>query len=766
VRKALAQTAEARVLLRTLGRQPYDTLPDIADSLSLLRIEGAHLEPSALRDVASFIDGSGEIARGVAAAEGAPYWAARAAQVADLGGIASVLRRAILPSGELADEASPGLQQIRRMLVRLKSQLHDVMESLLRGREADRLLQDKLVTTRNDRYVLLLKAEHRGQLPGIIHGASGSGASLFVEPLQAVDLNNDIVSLQEEERREVLRILQDLTARVAEHAFALEATLTIMGQLDARQAMALLARDMDAVEPEIVEEGTSSGRLELNLIEARHPLLMRSLTERLGIPGRTSRAPVPVSIRLEPGETALVISGPNTGGKTVALKTVGLLALMAQSGLHIPAAEGSRLPVFRRIYADIGDEQSLAEDLSTFSAHLTHIVSMTADLALPALVLLDELGGGTDPTEGGPLGVAVVDHFRGRGALVMATTHHGLLKAYAQSTPGVACASFDYDRASYEPSYRLVLGTAGRSLALEMAERLGLPASVVQDARSRLDAKEAQTEALLKRLEEDAAALDAERRRLSHASRELEARETRLKESEAAIEARKEREVASFAKELQQKGEALSRQARAAIDEAVRKLEATRASADKAAAKARQAALAEIREAQEAALADPALARFRPAASAPPDLSTGSRVLVKSLGVVGTVQERVGERGEQVVVAISGKKLRVPREELAAASPRSASRSAAPPVEDVTHPAGSAEINLVGMTVDEAVPKVDKLLDEAVLTELRSIRVIHGFGEGRLRKAAALLLEGHPHVASYRLGAEGRGGVPVVELKE
>jgi len=763
VREALARTSQARVLLRTLGRQPLDSLPDVSQSLALLRIEGTHLEPAALRDVASFIDGSGEIASRVAVAEGAPHWASRCAEVADLGAVSGSLKRAILPSGEVADEASPGLLQIRRALVRLRAQLHDVMDSLLRGREADRLLQDKLVTTRNDRYVLLLKAEHRGQLPGIIHGSSGSGASLFVEPLQAVDLNNDIVSLQEEEQREVRRILQELTARVAEHAPELEAARAVMGELDARQAMALLARDMEAVEPEIVEQGTTAGWLEL--VAARHPLLMRSLTERLGIPGRTSREPVPVSIRLEPGETALVISGPNTGGKTVALKTAGLLALMAQSGLHIPAGDGCRLPVFRRIYADIGDEQSIAEDLSTFSAHLTHIVSMTADLALPALVLLDEVGGGTDPAEGGALGVAVVDHFRSRGALVMATTHHGLLKAYAQSAPGVACASFDYDRDSYAPTYRLVLGTAGRSLALEMAERLGLPAGVVRDARGRLDAKEAQTEALLKRLEEEGSSLEAERRRLEETSRELEAREWRLKESEAGIEARKEREVASFAKELRQKGEALSRQARSAIDEAVRRVEAARGSAEKAAAKARTAALEEIRRTQEGLLRDPDVAPFVPTPGAPPELVAGARVLVKGLGIEGTVQELVGECGEEVVVAVSGKKLRVPREELSAASGRTGARAAAA-VQRLTHAPSSAEINLVGLTVDEAVPRVDKLLDEAVLTELKSVRVIHGFGAGRLRSAVADLLEGHPHVASYRLGAEGRGGVTVVELKE
>src|SRR5688500_1297670 len=316
--------------------------------------------------------------------------------------------------------------------------------------------------------------------------------------MPAVEVNNDIVRLAEDERAEVVRILTDLTAQVGSRADVLERGVEILGLLDAAQAMALTARDMKAIAPTILEAVRVTGRgLQFALIRARHPLL---------------REPVPVTLTIEDA-SAMVISGPNTGGKTVALKTIGLLALMAQSGLHIPVDEGSALPVFQRIYADIGDEQSIAANLSTFSAHLANIVDMTRDLEAPALVLLDEVGAGTDPTEGGALGVAIVDHFRTRGALVVATTHHGLMKAYAQSTPGVAAASFGYDPQTYEPTYRLELGTAGRSLALEMAERLGLPASVVQDARGRRDLKEAQAEALLKKLEQDQAALAREEER-------------------------------------------------------------------------------------------------------------------------------------------------------------------------------------------------------------------------------------------------------------
>ena len=440
------------MLLRVVGRQPYHDLPDPADALAGARVRGAHLEPRALADLASFIEGGVEIARRVARVEGAPRLARLASEVQDTGEVAVAIRRALLPSGEVADDASPKLADIRRTLLRLRSQLTSVMEGYLRSAEAERLLQDRIITTRNDRYVLLLKAENKGQLPGIIHGTSGSGASLFVEPLPAVELNNDIVQLQDQEHNEVLRILQDLTSRAGRRADDLSLMSSVLGELDAVQAMALLAVDMDAHPPEVVE-GTKA---DLELVDSRHPLLIPKLAERLGI--ARSHEPVAVSLRVGGDEPVLVISGPNTGGKTVALKTVGLFALMAQCGLHVPAAPGSRLPVFRRIYADIGDDQSIAENLSTFSSHLAAIVEMTRDLARPALVLLDEVGAGTDPTEGGALGVAIVEHFRKSGTMVLATTHHGLMKAYAQSTPGVSTASFGYHPDTYEPTYRLTLG--------------------------------------------------------------------------------------------------------------------------------------------------------------------------------------------------------------------------------------------------------------------------------------------------------------------
>jgi DNA mismatch repair protein MutS2 len=743
VRAALARTSEGVALLQAFGKQPYHDLPDPREALAGARVRGSFLEPRQLADLASFVEGGCEIAKRVARVEGAPGLARLASAVADTTPVAVAIRRALLPSGEVADDASPKLAELRRTLARLKVQLTSVMEGYLRDAASERLLQDRIVTTRNDRYVLLLKAEQKGQLPGIIHGSSGSGASLFVEPLPAVELNNDIVELQDAERREVVRILEELTARVGERADAIAAMAATLGELDAVQAMALLAVAMGAHPPEIVE----GGKPELELIDSRHPLLSE---------------PVPVSLSVGGESPVLVISGPNTGGKTVALKTVGLFALMAQSGLHVPAAPGSRLPVFRRVFADIGDEQSIAESLSTFSAHLQAIVEMTRDLAKPALVLLDEVGAGTDPTEGGALGVAIVEHFRRSGAMVVATTHHGLMKAYAQSTPGVASGSFGYDPASYRPTYRLTLGAPGRSLALEMAERLGLPAEVVADARSRRDDKELQAEALLARLEKEKAEIEREQARVEGLRTEAEAALARARTAERELQERKRREVEVFAKDLKRRGEEAERQARQAIGAAVEKLEAAQ-KASAAAPRLRGEAIAAIREATSAVLRDPDLGVAEEPEAPEVELTVGTRVRVKSLGVTGEVMALHGAEAE---LAVSGKRLRLPKAELVVLGrARPSQTSAAVLVPDKAVP---SELNLIGLTVEDARERLDKLLDDAALSDRHEVRIVHGFGEGKLRKAVAQLLERHPLVSSWRLGGpgEGGGGATVVELKD
>jgi DNA mismatch repair protein MutS2 len=758
VRRALALTSEARVALEALGRQPYHDLPDIREILPKAGWKGFGLEPRELLDVASFAQGATEIGRSLGRSD-APGIASRAGRIADFISLASSIRRAVLPSGEIADDASPRLADLRRSLLRMRSQLQSLMESFVQGKDADRVLQEKLVTTRNDRYVLLIKAEQRGQVPGIIHGRSSSGASVFVEPLPAVEMNNDIVSLQDEERAEIARILESLTQSVGGRQGELAAAIGAVGELDALQAMAFASVDVDGIAPEMATD------LRLRLRRARHPLLLAAVTDRLGQPRRSRREAVPIDLELQPTAPVLVISGPNTGGKTVALKTVGLLSLMAATGLHVPAALGTILPIFRRVYVDIGDEQSIASDLSTFSGHLATIQEMTRDLTAPALVLLDEVGAGTDPTEGGALGVAIVDYFRRRGAMVLTTTHHGLMKAYSQSTAGVVSASFGYDPKTFEPTYELRLGEAGRSLALEMTERLGLPHEIVDDARARLGAKEQQVEALARKLEEELQALAGRDRRLAERERAITAALETEREAARAHEAERKRAAEFFAAELRRRTEQMARQAADAVREAVQRVETSRRAAASEGSRARSRAIEVIREARDEALESVGVAA--PAAAPGREAAVGDRVRVGDLGIIGDV---VAVHGNELEVAVSGKRLRTPLRSVTViqAGPQTARKATATIVVSRARADVTAEVNIVGMRVDEAMPLVDKRLDEAALADQRDVRIIHGFGQGALRRAVAELLNGHPHVATFRTGGEGEGGggVTVVELKD
>jgi DNA mismatch repair protein MutS2 len=530
-----------------------------------------------------------------------------------------------------------------------------------------------------------------------------------------------------------------------------------MATLDALQARALLARDMAASCPEVADE------LRLDLKEARHPLLIAALTEPLGMPRRSTREPVPVSIRVEPEKPVLVISGPNTGGKTVALKATGLLVLMAQCGLHVPASEGSVVPAFRSVFADIGDDQSIVADLSTFSAHLANIVEMTRLLALPALVLLDEVGSGTEPSQGGALGVAIVDHFRESGAMVLATTHHGLMKTYAQTTPGVVCASFGYEPSTYAPTYRLSIGTPGRSLALEMAERLGLPDDILAAARARLDRREADLEELERRLELERAELAADMRRAAEERQRLEAERNEHERLLAELEGRKRQEVGTFLKQLERRSAEAFERADQAVRQTLARLEAARGNALRAAAHARREAHQAFEAARSEAFAESGL-EFPQAPAAGP-LKAGTRVRIVSLGgVVGTLLQ--APLGEQAEVDVGGKRLRLPAAELTAVAGPPGGGRASPPGASAPKTA-PAEINIIGLTVEEALPRVDKLLDDAILSDTTRLRVIHGHGAGRLRRAVRELLEGHPHVSAFHAGdpREGGSGVTIVELR-
>ena len=562
----------------------------------------------------------------------------------------------------MLDHASPLLASLRDRLRRQRTRLRSTLESYLRGKETSKYLQDQVVTERNGRFVLLVKAEHRASLPGLVHGASSSGATLYLEPLATVEINNDLVALEAEEAEEVQRILLELTDRFRARADDVAVSEEVATALDVLQAKARLAEITGATAPAL----SADGRLEL--LAARHPLLMRGVVSRYaddvsGLP----ETPTPVDIKLVPPATALLVTGPNTGGKTVALKTAGLLPLMAQAGLHIPAEPGSSVPVFRAVFADIGDEQSIASSLSTFGWHITNVASMDRDLQLPALVLLDEIGAGTDPLEGGALGAAIVDHFRRRGALVVGTTHYDALKAYAATTPGVEMAAFAFDPVSFAPTYHLLYGSPGRSLALEMAERLGLTRTIIARARESLGTREAELADRLGRVDQELARLAEERKAVAKqrdeaaaVRRHVEQRDAELKEREAAFRRkltdRIDERVRAAAREIDAVVQALKRQTSAL---------ATREHRPAAAVDRRsgfaQGACARGRRGGRRTRARPRCPR--PGARSPepearsrgPAASVGDRVIVPPFGLEGIVKSLSDGQAE---VDVNGKRLR------------------------------------------------------------------------------------------------------------
>ena len=560
VAQLLAATTETAKFLSANGLFPLRGSSDLPQILGALAVEGRPLEGPRLLTLVAFLESIDESRAAIRrAAPSFPLLDQASGAAASFKGEAATVRDKLDAAGDVVDGASPELKLIRDRLRKQRSRLRTTLESYLRGKDTAKYLQDQVVTERNGRYVLLVKTEHRSGIPGIVHGSSTSGASLFLEPLSTVEINNDIVALEEQEAEEVRKILLALTDMFRARAADLARTIDVATELDVLQSRARYSESIDGIEPALSTDGA------FELQAARHPLMIPGG----GAPG-ASKPPVPVTIKVIPPATVLLITGPNTGGKTVALKTAGLLALMAQSGLRIPAADGSRLPVFRSLFADIGDEQSIEASLSTFSAHITNMAAMDRSLATPALVLLDEIGSGTDPIEGGALGVAVVDHFKTRGATVIATSHYDALKTYASTTEGVASAAFGFDAETFAPTYQLMYGTPGRSLALEIAARLGLNPSVVAAARENLTAREAQLAEHLAKIDRDMRALEHEQRLLSRERETLEAAEARMRQREDALRQREE----SYRARLNEQLESQVRQARKEIDDVIVELKA------------------------------------------------------------------------------------------------------------------------------------------------------------------------------------------------
>jgi DNA mismatch repair protein MutS2 len=781
--------------------------------LGALLVEGRALEPLQLLALAAFLGSVETTCDAIRGARSAfPILRVIADRTAAFGKEIGEVRRKIDPSGEVVDDASPELRSIRDRLRRQRTRLRGTLESYLRGKDTAKYLQQQIVTDRHGRYVLIVRAEHRAAIPGIVHGTSGSGASLFLEPLGTVEINNEIVELEQQEAEEVRRILLALTdlfrGRGDEVARTVEAA-TELDVLNARARFSVLVR---GVAPKISTEA----RLELR--GARHPLLIpavrrylarrssedgetgddSTLSEALSaeprpfdraqgrpelVEGRAPSAdqePVPVDLLLIPPVRVLVVTGPNTGGKTVALKTAGLLPLMAQAGILIPVEEGSEIPVFHSVFADIGDEQSIANSLSTFSGHIANIVAMDKALETPALVLLDEAGAGTDPAEGGALAMSIIEHFRLRAAMVIATTHYDALKTYASTTEGVTPAGFGFDPGTFAPTYKLNYGSPGSSLAFEIANRLGLPGSIIQRARAHRSERESQLADHLARVERDMQALEHERRIAARERQMLADATSRLQGREADLKNREE----MARKKIDQKIDERLREARREIDAVVGRLKArteTMATqAERTAARliptgesggARADARAAI-DAIEERLRKHAGNMAAGTAVSTPSVQTrppvvGDRVLVGALRVEGVVKSVSDGNAE---IDVRGKRLRARVDELSVIG-----GGGPPPPAPVTvnvdlkpREGTLTEVNLIGCNVDEALARAEKFLDDAVMAEQRSVRVIHGFGTGQLRRAITGWLQTHPFVERFgpAKSDRGGGGVTVVELKE
>jgi DNA mismatch repair protein MutS2 len=763
VAKALSATSETVGFLAD-NEIALHAPSDLEALLSVLAVEGKPLEAPQLLSLAGFL-ASVESTCGAIRRTRAAFPILR--MIAD--GSASFeheiadIRRKIDPAGDVADDASPELKAIRERLRKQRARLRGTLESYLRGKDTAKFLQQQIVTDRNGRYVLIVRSEHRTAIPGIVHGSSGSGASLFLEPLSTVEINNDIVALEQQEAEEVRRILLALSDLFRRRGGDLQRTVDAATDLDELQARAHFSLLVDGAQPAIATDG----RLELRA--ARHPLLVPAVRRRLD-DSTDDREPVPVDVLLIPPTRVLVITGPNTGGKTVALKTAGLLSMMAQAGLLIPAGEGSQVPVFRSVFADIGDEQSIAANLSTFSGHIANVVAMDRALTEPALVLLDEAGAGTDPNEGGALAMAIIEHFRLRGAMVVATTHYDVLKTYASATEGVVAAGFGFDPDTFAPTFRLKYGSPGSSLALEIAARLGMPREVIERARTHRTAREAQLAEHLARIDKDMQTLEHDRRlaarereTLAEATAKLQLREQELRDKEA-----------TFRRRLDERIEDRLREARREIDGVVEALKARtgrliptgETGGARADARAAIDAIGERLRGQTpqqvAIQPPPPSAPARPAA-------VGDRVQVGALGLEGIVQALHDREAE---IDVRGKRLRARVDELRVVAPAAslAERPARVRVNvDLQPRDGSlSELNVIGCNVDEALTRVEKFLDEALMTEAKTLRIIHGYGTGQLRRAVSEFLRTHPTVAQFGPAPDnqGAGGATIVELKE
>ena len=750
VRLRLRETDEAKSLLSHRGEISVGAVHDVR-SLARHAALGATLQPYELLTIHSTLVSARKLRYAILAEEkDYPLLAGYAEEIDPLSEIIEAIGRCLGEDGQVLDSASPTLAHIRQQIFVARQRLLERLHSLITSSENARFLQEPIITERNGRFVIPLKVEFRGRIPGIVHDQSSSGATLFIEPLATVELNNRWHELQIAERREIERILGELSHRVGQAAEAIVHNVEMVARLDLAFAKAHYSFAIRGLAPEIsprrwpVAEGSASlppTAHPLCLVKARHPLLDPATV-------------VPIDVHLGGDFTVLLVTGPNTGGKTVTLKTVGLLTAMAQAGLHIPAAEGSRLPVFSGIYADIGDEQSIQQSLSTFSSHLSHIVEILQKADSGALVLLDEVGAGTDPLEGAALAQALMDELLERRCLAICSSHYSQLKVYAFSTPGVRNASVEFDIETLSPTYHLTIGLPGRSNALAIAERLGLAPEVIERARRLISPEAARADILLDKVQ-------VAREAAEEARQDLERRRERVREQEETLR----RKLAHIEEERQQVLEQAHEEARRELErvrQEIRRLQARLLTQPSPAEALKEVAKAVEQLAEQVVPPEPV---EEPPLPSQEPLRVGDTVYVKTLDQKGQLLSLTDDEAE---VAIGGFRLRVHPSKLefrARAKPEVAEPSL-PKRPRVASP--GMELDLRGRRAEEVAPILEKYLEDAYLAALPWVHIIHGKGNGVLKQVVRQILPHHPLVASFRAGelAEGGDGITVVHLHQ
>ncbi|WP_107727569.1 endonuclease MutS2 [Desmospora activa] len=745
VRQRLACTKEGMDVLRLQGDLSLEGLKDIRSALRRAEIGGV-LSPFELLQVASTAACEKQVKHVLNQIDEQetplPILREMAAGLEDFSSLVRSIHSAIDPEGQVTDEASPALAGIRRSIRQLQTGIRSSLEQILRSSHFQKMLQEAIITQRNDRYVVPVKQEYRSAFGGIVHDQSASGQTLFIEPETVVTQNNRIRELELDEEREVERILGELTLLVQGETHALEHNLGLLTQVDVILAKARLGKRLKGVCPSIAADGN------LRFKQARHPLI-------------PAEDVVPIDVELGGETNAIIITGPNTGGKTVTLKTIGLLSLMAQAGIPIPVEEESQITVFRNVFADIGDEQSIEQSLSTFSSHMTNIIRILEQVDQSCLVLLDELGAGTDPTEGAALAIAILDHILKKDCRMVATTHYTELKLFAHAREGVVNASVEFDVETLSPTYRLLVGIPGRSNAFDIARRLGLSDEVVQEARAQIGQDENQLEEMIGSLATDTRTASEERQQAESLRQEAEGLLSELKEQRRIWEEEKEKLRTAARRDAQSIVTRAKREAEDVLQE-------LRGWARQQRGSIKEHQLIEARKRLEEAAPEAEWRHTTDETEADQDraIAVGDEVFVRTLGQKGKVIEQQGEHHFQVQVGAM--KMRVdrrnlewrstPKQEETTKGSASYHRSSAP----VRH-----ELDLRGKMVEEALAEIDKYLDDALLAGYEQVTLIHGKGTGALRNGVQQYLHRHVRVKAFRAGGQGEGGlgVTVVELK-